>query len=223
MYIYGTYSILMDLSKIPNVPTAKRTRGGLRLGVSCWSTEGWLVGAELLVWFEGKLIGNRWVLRCLQVFFGCYFFLGNYLKKPNFRWSFETDSGKTTWFDQLWALTTIARWEVPEQCPQSHWPSVFVELCLGCKGSPLRIPHPQIETFQQKLDHFNYKDQRQLLGLAKSIYLQLRENWDRFHSRVWVRWNSCFWISFWENKLFWASHKLLLYGLWASQLLLKKC
>ena len=49
MYIYGTYSILMDLSKIPNVPTAKRTRGGLRLGVSCWSTEGWLVGAELLV------------------------------------------------------------------------------------------------------------------------------------------------------------------------------
>ena len=136
------------------------------------------------------------------------FFLGNYLKKPNFRWSFETDSGKTTWFDQLWALTTIARWEVPEQCPQSHWPSVFVELCLGCKGSPLRIPHPQIETFEQKLDHFNYKDQRQLLGLAKSIYLQLRENWDRFHSRVWVRWNSCFWISFWENKLFWASHKL---------------
>lgn len=49
MYIYGTYSILMDLSNIPNVPTAKRTRGGLRLGVSCWSTEGWLVGAELLV------------------------------------------------------------------------------------------------------------------------------------------------------------------------------
>lgn len=99
MYIYGTYSILMDLSKIPNVPTAKRTRGGLRLGVSCWSTEGWLVGAELLVWFEGKLIGNRWVLRCLQVFLDVIFswklfeetklpvVLWNWFWKNNMIWS----------------------------------------------------------------------------------------------------------------------------------------